>query len=71
MIGDIVEIARARAALDDVMQLPPGAHAAEFSIGPKPELESIRTDEGGASNLPRSGWAAFARMAAWPLPGSG
>jgi hypothetical protein len=70
MIGDIIEIARAKAALADVRQPRMGAHAAGRSLGPAPENENIRTGtEDGASNLRPSGWASIARMATGLLAG--
>jgi hypothetical protein len=71
MIGDIIEMARAKAALGDVAQLRTGADAAGCGIGPEPEHDNIRAGEGSeAPNGPRWGWASLARMAAMLLPAS-
>jgi hypothetical protein len=69
VIGDIIEMARAKAALGDVAQLRTRAEAAGCGVGAKSEHENILASEGGgAKNVLRWGWASVARVAARLLP---
>ncbi len=71
MIGDIIEIARAEAALGDVTQFRAGAKAAGCDNGSKSEHDNIPAVEGGgaaAANATKWDWASLARMAARLLP---